>query len=271
MQDHRDRLRHPELGERGRRPRDGPHGTARGTPGATTASASIPALMPALVRLNRSSRALGASGQQREPEDEQQVAQNAAGDRRLHQLDQAGAQRHDRDDQLGGVAERRVEQAADRGAGPMRQVLGRLAHVARQREHPEAGDEEHPDGGRVHHVAEHDAHRHREQQDQPPRDRFPRCPRREVRRRRPGRIGLSVGSPDAPRAGGASCLAREPRPPGRAWRRIRPRPRAPGRRPRRPPPASCPSSRAAPAAQPAAGARPRGRCPPRAPPSTPSR
>ena len=54
------------------------------------------------------------------------------------------------------------------GPGAVRQVLGGLAHVAGQRQHAEAGGEEDPDGGRVEHVAEHDAHRHGEQQQQPP-------------------------------------------------------------------------------------------------------
>ena len=102
----------------------------------------MPALIPALVRLNRSSAALGAARDQREPEDQQQVAEDAAGDRRLHQLDQPRPQRHDRDDQLGGVAEGGVEEAADRRAGAMGQVLGGLAHVAGQRQHAEAGREE---------------------------------------------------------------------------------------------------------------------------------
>ena len=46
-------------------------------------------------------------------EDQQQVADDRAGQRRLDDLDQAGLQGEERDDQLGDVAERRVEDAAD--------------------------------------------------------------------------------------------------------------------------------------------------------------
>ena len=54
-------------------------------------------------------RRLEPAGHQREAEDEQQVAQDASGDGCLDQVDQSGAERHDRDDQLRGVPEGRVE------------------------------------------------------------------------------------------------------------------------------------------------------------------
>ena len=130
----------------------------------------------------------GAAGDEGEPEDEQQVAEDAAGDRRLHQLDQPRAERHDRDDELGRVAERRVEQAPDGRTGAVGQVLGRLAHVARERQHPQARGEEHPHRGRVHDVAQHNADRHRQQQEEPPGN--PASGRTAVghpRRRRAGR------------------------------------------------------------------------------------
>ena len=46
------------------------------------------------------------------PEDEQQVADDRARQRRLHDVDEAGLEREERDDELGDVAERRVEDAA---------------------------------------------------------------------------------------------------------------------------------------------------------------
>jgi hypothetical protein len=47
------------------------------------------------------------------PEHEQQVPDDRAGQRRLDDLDQAFAQREERDDQLGDIAERGIEDAAD--------------------------------------------------------------------------------------------------------------------------------------------------------------
>ena len=60
-------------------------------------------------------------------EDEQQVADDRAGERRLDDLDQPGLQGEERDDQLGDVAERRVEDAADLRAGQRAEPLGREA------------------------------------------------------------------------------------------------------------------------------------------------
>ena len=59
-------------------------------------------------------------------EDQQQVADDAAGDRGLDDLDVVGAQRDERDDQLRGVAERGVEQAAQR-SGPDRLASSSVA------------------------------------------------------------------------------------------------------------------------------------------------
>ena len=54
-----------------------------------------------------------------------------------------GAQGHEGDDQLGGVAEGGVEQAADAGAGVVGQVLGGLAHEPGQGKDGQAGHHEH--------------------------------------------------------------------------------------------------------------------------------
>ena len=87
-------------------------------------------------------RAAEARGDERQAQDEEQVAQDAAGNGCLDQIHEAGAQRHDRDDELRRVAERRVEQSADGGSGLGREVLGGLAHVAGERQHAEAGEDE---------------------------------------------------------------------------------------------------------------------------------
>ena len=62
-----------------------------------------------------------AADQHARPEDQQQVPDDRAGQRRLDDLDQAGLEREERDDQLGDVAEGRVEDArrpAARSATP---------------------------------------------------------------------------------------------------------------------------------------------------------
>ena len=51
----------------------------------------------------------------------------------LTNVEQAGPERGDRDDQLGGVPERRVEEAADALAGPLGDLFGGPAEPARER------------------------------------------------------------------------------------------------------------------------------------------
>ena len=83
--------------------------------------------------------------QERRAQHEQRVGDDRAGERRLDQHVLAGAQRRERDDELGQVAERRVEQAADRVAGLRRDRLGRVAeqrrerHDGQHREHEQQG------------------------------------------------------------------------------------------------------------------------------------
>ena len=76
------------------------------------------------------------------PEHEQQVADDRAGQRRLDDLDQPGLQREERDDQLGDVAERRVEDAADLRAGQRAESLGREADDPGQTEDRDRRDDE---------------------------------------------------------------------------------------------------------------------------------
>ena len=86
------------------------------------------------------------------------------GYRGLDDFVKAGPQRDQRDYQLGCVAEGRVEQAADRRAGPMRQLLGRLADQAGERDYRQRGDDEEPQLGRVEQL-EPDGDRDEQEQD----------------------------------------------------------------------------------------------------------
>ena len=61
------------------------------------------------------------------------------------------AQRGDRDDQLGGVAERGVEEAAERRARAARQMFGGRADQARRRHQRDRRGREDPDGHAVCH------------------------------------------------------------------------------------------------------------------------
>ena len=99
-----------------------------------------------------------SAGQTGQAEDQEQVSDDAAGDRRFHDLEVMALQRHDRDDQLRGVAERRVEEAAERRAGPARERFGPRADQScrgyqrdrRRHEHGKRGPAavEHPAHGR---------------------------------------------------------------------------------------------------------------------------
>src|SRR3989442_480653 len=74
--------------------------------------------------------------------DQEQVAEDRPRERRLHEVEQPGAERHDRHDQLRGIAEGGVEEAAQGGPGAPGEALGRLTHLGCQGDDREAGDEE---------------------------------------------------------------------------------------------------------------------------------
>ena len=84
------------------------------------------ALRLAFVLLNVCDAVTDAADHHGEAKHEQQVADDRAGDGGLDQFEQAGAHRGDGDDQLGGVAERGVEQRADARTGMRSQVFGGL-------------------------------------------------------------------------------------------------------------------------------------------------
>jgi hypothetical protein len=83
-----------------------------------------------------------AAEEEREPEDEQQVADHAAGQRAAHDLELRRRHREQRDDQLRRVPEGRVEEAADAGAGVVRGMLRRLADQPRERDQRRGGEDE---------------------------------------------------------------------------------------------------------------------------------
>jgi hypothetical protein len=70
--------------------------------------------------------------QQREPEHEQDVPDDASREGAADNLGQAPVDREERNDQLRGVPECRVEEAADPGARVVRCVLRRLADQPRE-------------------------------------------------------------------------------------------------------------------------------------------
>ena len=83
-----------------------------------------------------------AAEEEREAEDEQQVPDHGAGQRATHDLVQPFVDGEQRDDQLGGVAEGGVEEAADAGAGVLGGVLRRLADQPRERDQRRGGEDE---------------------------------------------------------------------------------------------------------------------------------
>ena len=86
------------------------------------------------------------------------------GERGLDDLRLARAQGHEGDDQLRGVAEGRVQQAADAGPGVVGDVLGGLAHEAGQGQDGEAADDEDP-GRRGVGQPQVDGHGHEDEQE----------------------------------------------------------------------------------------------------------
>ena len=75
-------------------------------------------------------------------EHEQRGRDDRAGDRAANDVRQAAADREERDDQLGRVAEARVQEAADAGARVLGDVLGRLTDQERERHERRRGEHE---------------------------------------------------------------------------------------------------------------------------------
>ena len=98
------------------------------------------------------------SGDEREAEHEQQVADDGTGQRAAHDLRQPLVDGDQRDDQLGRVPERRVEEAADPGAGVLGRVLGCLSDQPGERDQSRRGEDEQRRVAELRHVVEDDDH-----------------------------------------------------------------------------------------------------------------
>ena len=83
-----------------------------------------------------------AAEQEGDAEREQEIRQDRADDGGAHHVEVAGAQRHQRDDELGRIAEGRIEQSAHRIAGVSGEVLGGAHDQRRDRHDRERRGEE---------------------------------------------------------------------------------------------------------------------------------
>src|SRR5438477_413202 len=90
-------------------------------------------------RVPRARHRDGASG------DEQEISQDAARDAALHQGDMPPGKRENPEDELGGVAEARVEDCPGPRPEPLGEVLGGIAHRLGERHQGQAGAREHED------------------------------------------------------------------------------------------------------------------------------
>jgi hypothetical protein len=85
---------------------------------------------------------LQAADEQREAEDEQRVREHRPDERRAHDLDQPRAEREEADQQLGQVAERRLQHAGGARAESVAELLGRRADGGgEERQRTGRGDE----------------------------------------------------------------------------------------------------------------------------------
>ena len=100
-----------------------------------------------------------AAGHERRAEHEQEVRDDASRQRAADDLGEPLVDGDERDDQLGRVAERRVEEAADPRARVLRGVLGRLPDQPRERDERERREEELERLRRVDEVVERDRDR----------------------------------------------------------------------------------------------------------------
>src|SRR5262249_35508171 len=83
-----------------------------------------------------------AADQERSAEHKERIGDDGAGDRRLDERVLAGMKRGNRDDQLGEIAERGVEQSADGVAGFLGNGFGGAAEKRRERDDRENGEGE---------------------------------------------------------------------------------------------------------------------------------
>ena len=86
------------------------------------------------------------AGRDREAEHEQRVREQRAEDRELRDDELAGREREEHDEELGQVAERRLERARHRRAEPRADGLGRDPDRPRHAAERDPGDDERDDG-----------------------------------------------------------------------------------------------------------------------------
>ena len=98
------------------------------------------------------------AGHERKAEDEQKVADDRSGQRATDDLGESLIHRQQRDDQLRGVAERGVEEAADSRARVLGGVLGRLTDDPGKRDESDRGEDELHRLGKICGVVEDDHH-----------------------------------------------------------------------------------------------------------------
>src|SRR5512132_501446 len=98
-----------------------------------------------------------------EAEHEQEVADDAAGQRPAHDLGEAVGDREEGDDQLGRVPEGCVQEASDSRPRVVRGVLGRLADHPGERDQRRSRDDEEEDVARAGPVEDHDERSHPQQ------------------------------------------------------------------------------------------------------------
>ena len=89
------------------------------------------------------------AGRHRDAEHEQQVRDDAAGERAANDVGQPVRYREEGDDQFRGVAEARVQEAADPGAGVLGSLLGRFSDQPGQRDERSRGEHEQRDVSRM--------------------------------------------------------------------------------------------------------------------------
>ena len=119
---------------------------------------------PRPVRLEALHAVLDASGDEREPEDEQAVSEHRSDERRLDDPREAAVQGEEGHEQLRQVAERRLNAAGTPGAEAAAELLGRRADEPREQRERDGGRDEADDGGGSGDVGDgrdtHDKHRH---------------------------------------------------------------------------------------------------------------
>src|SRR5688572_23236406 len=85
---------------------------------------------------------------------EQDVADDGSGNRCLDQVMESGAQGNNRDDELSGVAERRVQQTTNSFAQRFRELLGSPAHQTSERNDGQRGSDEDRHAAGMHEILE---------------------------------------------------------------------------------------------------------------------